>query len=178
MTAIVSELLELSRLESGRIEMDVEPFELAPVIDGVIDSLQLLADSSGVKLHGDVLADLPKLAGERAKISQVLVNLVDNALRFTPENGEVGVTARTTGGLVEVTVTDSGPGIAPEHLPHLFERFYKVDRSRRGGGTGLGLAIVRHIVQAHGGKVAVKSEVGHGSRFSFTIPVAPDPENN
>ncbi len=174
MTAIVSELLELSRLESGRVEMNAEPFALAPVVDGVIDSLQLLADSGGVKLHGSVPADLPKLAGEGAKISQVLVNLVDNALRFTPEGGEVGIKANASAGFVKVTVTDSGPGIAPEHLPHLFERFYKVDRSRRGGGTGLGLAIVRHIVQAHGGKVAVKSDVGHGTRFSFTIPVAPD----
>jgi two-component system phosphate regulon sensor histidine kinase PhoR len=178
MTAIVSELLELSRLESGRIEMNAEPFALAPVVSGVMESLQLLADSGGVKLHSAVPADLPNLAGEKAKISQVLVNLVDNALRFTSESGEVGITAATSAGFVKVTVTDSGPGIAPEHLPHLFERFYKVDRSRRGGGTGLGLAIVRHIIQAHGGKVAVKSEVGRGTRFSFTVPVAPDIGNN
>ena len=174
MTALVSELLELSRLESGRVEMEVEPFELEPVVRGVVDRFQMFADTAEIRLQSAVPVGLPAVLGEKAKISQVLVNLVDNALRFTPDDGDVDITAKTAGDMVQVTVADSGPGIPAEHLPHLFERFYKVDRSRREGGAGLGLAIVRHIVQAHGGKVAVNSEVGDGTRFSFTIPVAPN----
>ena len=181
MTALVTELLELSRLESGRVAMDVEPFQLEPVVKSVMDRLQMQADGGGVELACDIPVGLSPVLGEKAKISQVLVNLIDNALRFTPDGGEVRITAKKAGNgpdnageLVEVTVADSGPGIPPEHLPHLFERFYKVDRSRREGGTGLGLAIVRHIVQAHGGKVTVNSEVGRGTRFTFTLKAAPN----
>jgi two-component system phosphate regulon sensor histidine kinase PhoR len=174
MTALVTELLELSRLESGRVEMDVEPFDLGPIVLGVVDRLKMQADAGGVELACDIPAGLSTVLGEKAKISQVLVNLIDNALRFTPNGGDVRITAKRAGDMVEVTVSDTGPGIPPEHLPHLFERFYKVDRSRQEGGTGLGLAIVRHIVQAHGGKVTVESEVGNGTRFTFTLKAAPN----
>jgi two-component system phosphate regulon sensor histidine kinase PhoR len=174
MTALVTELLELSRLESGRVEMNVEPFNLEPIVLGVIDRLQMQADAGGVELACDIPPGLSSVLGEKAKVAQVLVNLVDNALRFTPDGGDVNIAAKKAGDVVEVTVADSGPGIPPEHLPHLFERFYKVDRSRREGGTGLGLAIVRHIVQAHGGKVTVASEVGKGTRFTFTLKAAPN----
>jgi two-component system phosphate regulon sensor histidine kinase PhoR len=174
MTALVTELLELSRLESGRVEMDLEPFDLGPIVLGVVDRLKMQADAGGVELACDIPAGLSTVLGEKAKISQVLVNLIDNALRFTPNGGDVRITAKRAGDMVEVTVSDTGPGIPPEHLPHLFERFYKVDRSRQEGGTGLGLAIVRHIVQAHGGKVTVESEVGNGTRFTFTLKAAPN----
>jgi two-component system, OmpR family, phosphate regulon sensor histidine kinase PhoR len=174
MTALVTELLELSRLESGRVELDVEPFALEPIVLSVMDRLQMQADAGGVELACDVSPGLSNVLGEKAKISQVLVNLIDNALRFTPDGGEVRIDAKKADDVVEVTVSDSGPGIPSEHLPHLFERFYKVDRSRREGGTGLGLAIVRHIVQAHGGKVTVDSEVSKGTRFTFTLKAAPN----
>lgn len=172
MTALVAELLELSQLEDSRVTLDVRPFEFGPVVDEVVERLRQRADSVGVELVADLPDDAPTASGEKAKISQVLVNLVDNALRFTPRSGTVRITARSVDGFVEVSVSDSGPGIAQQHLPHLFERFYKVDSSRREGGTGLGLAIVRHIVLAHGGKVSVDSEVGRGTRFTFTVPVA------
>ena len=174
MTALVSELLELSRLESGQVEMDSEPFDLEPVVTEVVDRLRPRAQAEGVSMETDIGDGLPALLGEGAKISQVLFNLVDNALRFTPEGGRVLIEAEAADGFATVTVADTGAGIAPEHLPHLFERFYKVDRSRSGGGVGLGLAIVRHIVMAHGGDVGASSEPGLGARFSFTVPVAPE----
>ena len=110
--------------------------------------------------------------GDEEKLGQVLVNLVDNALKFTPEGGSVtlSVSARETA--VELQVRDTGLGIGRDELPHIFERFYKVDRSRRDGGTGLGLAIVKHIVQLHGGEVKAESEQGMGSTFSFALPRA------
>ena len=172
MTALVAELLELSRLESGQVAMEIAPFELAPVVAEVTERLGERARSGGIELRAAIPPDLPLIAGESAKISQVLHNLVDNALRFTPESGSVEVAAERAGEFVSVTVSDTGTGIDREHLPHVFERFYKVDRARSGGGVGLGLAIVRHIVAATGGEVSADSEIGRGSRFRFTVPTA------
>jgi signal transduction histidine kinase len=112
---------------------------------------------------------------DRERVHQVLFNLLDNAVRFTPDGGEVTVSAGTVDGRCEVSVTDTGPGIPPEHLPLLFERFYRVDeaRSRGEGGTGIGLAIARSVVEAHGGRIWAESEPGKGSVFRFELPVAP-----
>ena len=172
MTALVTELLELSRLESGQIAMETRPFDLGPVVSEVVDRLRQRAQAGGVEVETGIPPGLPNLAGESAKISQVLFNLLDNALRFTPESGRVEIAAERVDGFVSVRVADTGPGIPQEHLPHVFERFYKVDRSRREGGIGLGLAIVRHIVLAHGGEVSVDSEIGRGACFRFTVPIA------
>jgi len=113
-----------------------------------------------------------KVEADAERIHQVLFNLVDNAVRFTPPGGEIRVTARPDGGRVQVSVTDTGVGISPEHLPRVFERFYRVDpaRSRDDGGTGIGLAIARSIVEAHGGRIVAKSAPGHGSAFTFDLP--------
>ncbi len=108
------------------------------------------------------------MIGEEDKLRQVLVNLLENAFRFTPEQGRICVSALLQPQFVEIQVSDTGAGIAAEHIPHVFERFYKVDRSRRDEGTGLGLAIVKHIVQAQGGDVRVESREGVGSTFAFT----------
>ena len=116
--------------------------------------------------------ELPLGLGESDKIRQVLTNLMDNALKFTPSEGEIALSALPDEGSVTTRVSNTGDGIAQEHLPHLFERFYKVDRSRRDGGTGLGLAIVKHIVLAHGGEVDVESRLGEGAVFTFTLPRA------
>jgi signal transduction histidine kinase len=124
--------------------------------------------------------DVPDDVAVRAdpeRLHQVLFNLVDNAVRFTPPGGEVRISARTDRDRVQVQVTDTGVGIAPEHLPRLFERFYRVDpsRSRDDGGTGIGLAIARSVVEAHGGRISAESEPGSGSTFSFDLPAAGTP---
>ena len=112
-----------------------------------------------------------EILGNKQKVTQILLNLLQNSVKFTPSGGTITVEARSNGGFVEVSVLDTGIGIAAEHLPHLFERFYKVDKARRDGGTGLGLAIVKHIVQAHGRSVYADSVEGEGSAFYFTMPL-------
>ena len=127
-----------------------------------------------VHVRFDVPDDLPPAWADRERIHQVLFNLLDNAVRFTPPGGEVTVSAAGAAGRCEVRVADTGPGIPPEHMPFLFERFYRVDqaRSRGDGGTGIGLAIARSVVEAHGGRIRAESEVGRGSVFTFELPLA------
>jgi signal transduction histidine kinase len=123
-------------------------------------------------LETDLPPHLPQVRGDREKLQQVLINLVENALKFTPPAGRITLSAQAQNGMVEVRVTDTGAGIPQEHLPYIFERFYKVDRARRDGGTGLGLAIVKQIVEAHRGETRVESQEGAGSAFAFTVPRA------
>jgi signal transduction histidine kinase len=118
----------------------------------------------------DLPPGLPQVSGDREKLQQVLINLVENALKFTPIAGSITLSAQLQNGMIEVRVKDTGAGIPQEHLTHIFERFYKVDRARRDGGTGLGLAIVKQIVEAHRGEAWVESQEGVGSTFIFTIP--------
>ena len=120
--------------------------------------------------------DLPTVRGDEARLGQVVVNLVHNAIKFSPDGGEVLVAVRRAGDDIELTVTDHGIGIKRADRARIFERFYKADRARvRGGGTGLGLAIARHVVEGHGGRITVESEEGAGSTFAVTIPIAPAP---
>jgi signal transduction histidine kinase len=123
-------------------------------------------------LRLELLPALPRVAVDRARIAQVLRNLLANAITYTSAGGEVVLTAAVRGSDIEVLVTDNGSGIPPEHLPHVFERFYRVDRSRARatGGTGIGLAIVKELIQAHGGRVYVESRVGEGTTVTFTLP--------
>ena len=172
MSALVDELLELSRLESGQAPLEMETVDVAALARGEIEAFQLRAEAAGAVLESR-LPDAPALVrGERDKLRQVLVNLLDNALKFTPSGGTVTVFVRTAAGGVEVSVRDTGAGIPAEHLPHVFERFYKVDRARRDGGTGLGLAIVRHIVEAHGGTARAESREGEGTTVSVMLRAA------
>ena len=172
MSALVDELLELSRLESGQAPLEMETVDVAALARGEIEAFQLRAEAAGAALEAR-LPDAPALVrGERDKLRQVLVNLLDNALKFTPSGGAVTVFVRTAAGGVEVSVRDTGAGIPAEHLPHVFERFYKVDRARRDGGTGLGLAIVRHIVEAHGGTAQAESREGEGTTVSVMLRAA------
>ena len=172
LTSMVNELLELASLESGQTVVQAEPIGLRELIDSVKRQFQIQASLKKVALDVDIPPDLPDLFGEEEKLRRVVVNLVDNALKFTPEGGTIRLSALTRDGFVEVRVKDSGVGIPREHLPHVFERFYKVDRSRRDRGTGLGLAIVKHLVLAHGGDVRAESREGSGSEFIFTVPKA------
>ena len=169
MTTMVDELLELSSLESGQMPIHLAPVELPRVANKVTERFETNAASRGVKLLSLVPDDLPYLMADAGKLDQILTNLVENALKFTPEGGRVTLSARTVESGIEIEVADTGVGVPREHLPHIFERFYKVDRSRRNVGTGLGLAITRRLVQAHGGNITVQSSEGEGSAFTFTL---------
>ena len=169
MTVLVNDLLELSRLESGHGPLHLEPVKFPPLIEEVVAGMPPVV---GALIEIKISADLPSVIGERNKLRQVLTNLIENAIKATAEGGSVTMSGRELDQEVEIQVTDTGVGIASEHIPHIFERFYKVDRARSSEGSGLGLAIVKHIVQSHGGEVGVESEEGAGSRFVFTIPRA------
>jgi two-component system sensor histidine kinase BaeS len=164
---------DLSLAEVGALSLDLGPVDLAALIRELRENLEPVAADRGIGLEADVAAGLPVLSADGDRLRQVLVNLLANALQHTPAGGRVTVRARAGDGRVVVEVADTGAGIAPEDLPHLFERFYRADRARTRatGGTGLGLAIVRSLVQLHGGTVAVDSRPGAGSRFTVALPV-------
>jgi two-component system, OmpR family, phosphate regulon sensor histidine kinase PhoR len=174
LTALIDDLLLLSRLDSGRLELECEPVELRAAVQESMDDAQMLAQARGAALTNDVAADLRALA-DVGRLREVLGNLIGNAIKYGREQGHVVISGRRAGGgMVEVSVRDDGPGIPPEATARVFERFYRVDkaRSREQGGTGLGLAIVKNLIQAHGGDVRVDSQVGKGATFTFTLPVA------
>lgn len=176
---LVEQLLDLSRLESGEVPLHREEMQLQPLVDQVVSEIEVARSDRGVELGRELPEDLPAVEADRERLHQVLFNLVDNAVRFTPAGGAVTVAAHRHNGSVEVSVADTGVGISPEHLPRLFERFYRVDtaRSREDGGTGIGLAIARSVVEAHGGHLKAESRLGEGSVFTFDLPVAPAAKN-
>ena len=169
MTAMVEELLELSRLEGGQMPIHLAPIEVGAAVTAVAERFEMQAGARGVGLSADVPPDLPPVMADGGKLDQILTNLLGNALKFTSEGGRVTLSARKTERGVEVSVEDTGIGIPREHLPHIFERFYKVERSRRDGGSGLGLAIARRLAQAHGGDISAASVEGEGSVFTLTL---------
>jgi len=168
---LIEDLLTISELESGRVKLSIQAIPLNPIIAKVFEDFRDRAAGKSIKL----INETPDLAvrADADRLEQVLGNLVDNAIKYGRANGTVtiGGSARD-GGLAEVFVRDDGPGIPPEAIERVFERFYRVDkaRSREQGGTGLGLAIVKHIIQSHGGKVWATSEPGRGAAFFFTLP--------
>lgn len=172
MSDIVEDLLVLSRLESGQFALDLVPLDLRSLLEDVRRDFQSRAEAKEIALEASLPDNLPLVVGEREKLHQVLTNLLDNALKFTPARGAVILSATHQTNMVQISISDTGMGIAEEHHARIFERFYRVDNSRLYPGTGLGLAIVKHIVQAHGGEVAVESHVGQGSTFSFTVPIS------
>ncbi len=171
---LVEQLLELSRLESGELPLEREPVPLEPLVSQVLSEIDVARSGRGVTIASDLPEDLPPVLADRERIHQVLFNLLDNAVRFTPAGGRVEVSASSDNGNCEIRVKDTGVGIAPEHMPRLFERFYRVDpaRSQKDGGTGIGLAIARSVVEAHGGHIRAESQVGRGTVFTFDLPVA------
>lgn len=175
---LVQDLEALSRAEAGQLLLERQPVDPATLIADAAARLQLQYQEKGVGLDVELPAGLPAIDGDRWRLMQVLVNLLGNALQYTPEGGQVTVTATYGQGELVVHVADTGIGIGPEHLPHLFERFYRVEksRSRAGGGSGIGLTIARHLVEAHGGRIWAESGgPGQGSTFTFTLPVARQP---
>jgi PAS domain S-box-containing protein len=168
---LVDDLMDLSRLESKRVALELKPVDVGHLAYHVVDKMRPLAENSQLMLSQSVPSGLIAPA-DSDRLEQVLTNLVDNALKYTPPGGRVEVRASDDNGEILVEVVDNGRGIPPEDLPHVFERFYRADRSRtRGsGGTGLGLAIAKHIIEAHGGRISVHSRLGEGTTFVFTLP--------
>jgi two-component system, OmpR family, phosphate regulon sensor histidine kinase PhoR len=169
---MVNELLELSRIESGRVPLNRKPVSPEEILRPAVERLKLQAERNGLSLKVEFHEALPPILADFSRVQGVLVNLVHNAIKFTPSGGEILVQARPQPDSVCFSVKDTGIGIPENEHWRIFERFYKVDRSRASGGTGLGLAIARHLVEAHGGKIWVESELGKGAVFYFTIPKA------
>lgn len=172
---LVSDLQELSRVEAGAYDLNRKPVRLADLVEAMVARLGRQFEEKGVALEVEIPDDLPRVSADEDRIGQVLLNLVGNALQYTPGRGSVQIQARREGDEVLIAIADTGIGISAEHLPHLFTRFYRVDksRSRAGGGSGIGLTIAKHLVEAHGGRIWAESPgTGQGSRFTFTLPVA------
>ena len=168
---LVDSLLEMARVESDGLVLDLQTISLLPLVTGTVNRLRLLAEQYHITLELDAPAELPLIQGNAPKLERVLNNLLDNALNYTPGGGLVTVAVRPVNGQVEIRVTDTGPGIPPEHRERIFDRFTRVPGSEgRRRGLGLGLAFCRSVVEAHGGRIWVESEVGQGSTFIFTIP--------
>jgi len=171
---LIDDLLDLSKIESGKMSMAFIPIEIGPVIKRSAGVLEKLAREKSIKVEADIPSGLPNVLADENRLSQVFLNLLDNAVKYTPDGGSVKISVLPRDKYLQVDISDTGIGIPQDDLPRIFERFYRVDkaRSRQLGGTGLGLSIVKHIVQGHDGQVWVKSEPGRGSTFSFTIPKA------
>jgi two-component system phosphate regulon sensor histidine kinase PhoR len=172
LSLMVAELLELSRIESGRVPIERRPARPVDIVQPAYERLRLQAGRANLSVTIDCPADLPSVLADATRLQQVVVNLLHNAIKFTPRGGQMTIGAYPQEGSIVFFVRDTGVGISPDDLPRVFERFYKADRSRASSGTGLGLAIARHLVEAHGGKIWAESEVGIGSTFYFTIPIA------
>lgn len=178
---ILEDLLELSKIESGQVSFKEDPLDLRSLIERTLSMIKPLADKKRHQLVSRVDEGLPPILGDEGRLAQVLTNLLDNAVKYTPENGTITVTARhSPDQSVELAVTDTGLGIPEQDRPRVFERFYRVDkaRSRELGGTGLGLAIAKHIVEGHGGQVWVEGHAPQGSRFVVRLPVMRQPRSS
>jgi signal transduction histidine kinase len=182
LTNILNDLLNLSRIESGRTQFNFENIELKETVEFVASSLRAQADVKKIQLEVEAPEQLPSVYGDREKIEQILTNLIGNAIKFTLEEGKILITIKPPprseygghGDMLSVSVKDTGIGIPKEHLDAVFEKFYQVEGSlhRSVGGTGLGLAITKGLIEAHQGKIWVESEVGKGSTFTFTLPIS------
>ncbi len=171
MARLIDDLLILSRLESHQMPIVASPLDVRELVISTLKTFEKQAGDKGISMSADVPEELPKVNGDRDRLEQVVVNLLDNAIKYTPAGGSVNVGARREGTDVVVEVKDTGIGIPPGDLSRIFERFYRVDkaRSRELGGTGLGLAIVKHIIQGHNGRLSVHSTPSKGSTFSFSL---------
>lgn len=169
---LISELLELARLENGELPLQFRPVDLKVLIQRSLQLFESEIRSKRQDLEIECPQTLAPVSGDEEKLERALANLIHNAVKFTSEEGKIKIRAREEGGQVKISVSDTGIGIEEDQLPRIFERFYRVDksRSRKEGGTGLGLSIVKHIAQAHAGSVSVESRVGKGSTFTLSLP--------
>jgi len=179
LTALVEELFLLARADSNRYPLELEPINLVQLLTTEVSHLLPQAVKRQVTLHLDAPENIP-MQGDPAKLTRLFRNLIENAIKYSPANASVTVTAKQVDDQVRVDITDTGPGIPPEHLAHIFERFYRVDKARSreesdagSSGAGLGLSIVQWLAQAHGGRIVVASQVGQGTTFSVWLPLTP-----
>ena len=173
--SLINEILDLSKVEAGRMELEIAVFDLPQALESALTLVRERATRRGLTLDLSLDERLGTFVGDERKIRQVVLNLLSNAVKFTPEGGRVGVAATLANGAVQIAVTDTGIGIAPEDQEAIFEEFRQVggDYSQKREGTGLGLTLAKKFVELHGGTIWVKSEVGRGSTFTFTLPVRP-----
>lgn len=177
LSRLVDDLQELSRIEAKAYQLDIRPVAISALVRTTIKRLSLQAEIKHIRLHLNSHPDLPLALADGDRIIQVLVNLVGNALQYTPEGGDVNISTSRHGNEIYISITDTGIGIPTEHIPHLFTRFYRVDKSRSrasGGGSGIGLTIAKHLIEVHGGRIWVESAgEGQGSTFTFSLRVSP-----
>ncbi len=169
---MINDLLDLTRIEQGRVQLDLEPLPVAELVEEVVSRFQSQAQARGVTLMSEVEEGGITVMVDRDRIEHVFDNLILNAIQHTGRDGTIRVTAKADGDRAQFVVRDTGEGISQEHVPHIFEKFYRVPNSRHPGGAGLGLAIVREIITAHGGRIELTSEPGKGTTFTFTLPAA------
>ena len=180
LVTLVEDLRLLALAEAGSLALQVQPESLQDLLEEAVEAFRPRAEARNIQLTLELPADLPEVALDRTRIAQVVGNLLENAVFHTPEGGAVTVSAEMPGSSVVVSIADSGPGIAPQDLPRVFDRFYRVDpsRTRATGGAGLGLTIARQLVEAHGGAIWVESVVGEGAKFSFSLSLNPEPNQD
>jgi signal transduction histidine kinase len=177
---LINDILDITKIEAGKLELYLEPVDLGSVLISVLSTIKPRAREKMIEVSTFLPSDLPPLRADSSKLGQILLNLLANAIKYTPERGTVSVEARLTANSVEVRVVDTGIGIAAEHLDHIFERFTQIDNTstRSQGGTGLGLAITKDLIELHGGTIRVQSQLGKGSSFVFSIPQAISPRTH
>jgi signal transduction histidine kinase len=171
---LVNELQELSLAEAGELKLVYQGEDITNLVRQAVTPWQPQLTAGEISLSLELADDLPLVNIDWQRVNEVLHNILENAVAHTPKGGTINVTTNAKGKWVEVSVSDTGEGIPAEDLPHIFERFYRVDKSRARatGGSGLGLTIAKRLIEAHGGTIAVQSKLGQGSRFSFTLPIA------
>jgi signal transduction histidine kinase len=170
--SLINDILDLSKIEAGRMELELSEFDLPQAIDNALILVRERASRRGIRLGSIIDERLGMIGGDERKVKQVLLNLLSNALKFTPEGGRIDVGARLHDHVAEVSVADTGIGIAPEDQDAVFEEFRQVGTAdKKAEGTGLGLALSRKFIELHGGRIWVKSQLGTGSTFTFTLPL-------
>jgi signal transduction histidine kinase len=172
---LIDDLQDLAQVESGHLRLEKTEENLDEIILSTVENYIPICRKQDLDLSYDISAGLPTVNVDAKRIAQILRNLLSNAIDYTPPGGKIVIKAEIEDHFIRVVVKDTGSGIAPEHIPYIFERFYRADssRTRSTGGSGLGLSIVKQLVQAHGGQVGVDSTPGSGSDFFFTVPVSP-----